>query len=1015
MAGHTEKAVEALLNMLDTNPAPMDLRRPASNAQTALENPPRLFEPIESSADPATWDMLSTLLTSDHPEWLGDGRDVRQAENDPYGHLHLAYAWGINNPVLQDRYDRARESVHRQMIEAERQVGRCERLETSLSGVTRRILGQSAADVNEVALLHGTSPSSVLNIANAGLNERLCRGAFGDGVYFAEDVGKADQYVTSDKAGSQTADLHKALYSAIPAVSQHRNGDVFYVFVCRVIMGNYLTTQDGTSCQEEPARSIFANGSRRELSLVRGVVPPHHHHGLVVEPGRKIQRYREFITFHAETNVLPLYLLAYERRAFEPVSVDRDGWYRRAASSIQCTPFSLAVLGTVSAGKSTLLNALLCAEYLPSKTDPETRRLVRIQNDARYGVDEGHLFYAADRSDRGRGPLVARGETDIQKRLSEMNAQCRNGDGQLDFGLVLAARMPCLAEAMLAETMRVVELLDTPGRNEAGAGGAIACRASDDAIIHSQAVLIVVSWTEWGQSQCEDLLEAVLKKKGKKFAGLIVVLNKVDLRDPRTDPEIAVRLGDVVTRLRELGFDATGENAFAVSTKDALLSRLSLRNRGSHRDIEARNLVLALQCASQIRFSTARGLDENSRLRDLARAVEDDPVTSPAIKPLAQLIDAHSKLREIEQRLPRVCRQLWGVHLRSIYAEAHSIVDRLLPEIRSAAARDSCRVMLVKIQEAAERAREAAKQAESERRKKMFWGVVLGGLLAVCTAGLAAPAIGAAFGAAGLSGAAATSSGLAWLGGGSLAAGGFGMAGGTAVIMGAGGLLGAAAGATAVLAYRGADGQLHAVGRGFGSRGAGSICAGTHGEVSAGEALAGLRKFPDKRTSAAIFEMRYDDVLMYPTANEGEPQHVLYAGGFRRGRFHGSGTLFLRPPLPSADESANQHDRFAAMVAARQINATEYARLRPKIPTDDRQVTLAVLRYEFCKDYAIDPETLTVAMLEENHRLFQTTCAIRGLFCNGDLHGECKVYSQERGALCYATFNNGRLLGLRLL
>jgi hypothetical protein len=85
-----ENAVEALLNMLDTNPAPMDLRRPASNPHTALETPPRLLEPIESSADPATWDMLSTLLTSDHPEWLGDGRDVRQAEHDPYGHLRLA-------------------------------------------------------------------------------------------------------------------------------------------------------------------------------------------------------------------------------------------------------------------------------------------------------------------------------------------------------------------------------------------------------------------------------------------------------------------------------------------------------------------------------------------------------------------------------------------------------------------------------------------------------------------------------------------------------------------------------------------------------------------------------------------------------------------------------------------------------------------------------------------------------------------------------------------------------------
>ena len=86
----------------------------------------------------------------------------------------------------------------------------------------------------------------------------------------------------------------------------------------------------------------------------------------------------------------------------------------------------------------------------------------------------------------------------------------------------------------------------------------------------------------------------------------------------------------------------------------------------------------------------------------------------------------------------------------------------------------------------------------------------------VFTAGLAAPAIGAAVGGTvfGLYGAAATSAGLAALGGGSLAAGGFGMAGGTAVISAAGGLLGlgvgagAASGASAV-----SETQIRVLGR----------------------------------------------------------------------------------------------------------------------------------------------------------------------------------------------------------
>lgn len=97
------------------------------------------------------------------------------------------------------------------------------------------------------------------------------------------------------------------------------------------------------------------------------------------------------------------------------------------------------------------------------------------------------------------------------------------------------------------------------------------------------------------------------------------------------------------------------------------------------------------------------------------------------------------------------------------------------------------------------------------KRKSVRWGRVaavsaVGLGLGVATAGLAAPVIGGAVGAAlGLSGAAATSAGLALLGGGSIAAGGFGILGGTILVSGVGGVFAAgAAGATVRFSRMGA-------------------------------------------------------------------------------------------------------------------------------------------------------------------------------------------------------------------
>jgi hypothetical protein len=159
-------------------------------------------------------------------------------------------------------------------------------------------------DVNELYLTHGTKPDVVQSVISGGLNERYSGGIFGHGTYFAEDLGKNDQYVTEDAKFGDHAELHKELYNRV-----RHPGKVYYVFLCRVAFGNYCTTRDART--DDTGASIWSS-NQRELAYIPGVAPKEPFHGLLGEVGGAIQRYREFITFHGD-RIYPEYLLAYHR------------------------------------------------------------------------------------------------------------------------------------------------------------------------------------------------------------------------------------------------------------------------------------------------------------------------------------------------------------------------------------------------------------------------------------------------------------------------------------------------------------------------------------------------------------------------------------------------------------------------------------------------------------------------------------------------------------------------------
>ena len=111
-------------------------------------------------------------------------------------------------------------------------------------------------------------------------------------------------------------ELHKRLFR--PGGHHHPGDDLFYAFVARVACGAQLATRGLAQEDRPPTRDVdtgamvFHNDERRELAVVPGSTPPVHFHSLVVNTGKALKRFREFVVYDA-SRVYVEYLLAYRR------------------------------------------------------------------------------------------------------------------------------------------------------------------------------------------------------------------------------------------------------------------------------------------------------------------------------------------------------------------------------------------------------------------------------------------------------------------------------------------------------------------------------------------------------------------------------------------------------------------------------------------------------------------------------------------------------------------------------
>ena len=262
--------------------------------------------------------QFDQLLSVPDPNNLGVGRDV--ADGDPWKgqfpgkSLHLVQVWRVENPQLWQQYSAARNAVQRQVEQVQRRGVPVPTVRTELDRQTQGMPREEVVDhgINEKFLLHGTKPDTLVSVLANGPSDKFSDGLFGQGIYFAENACKNDQYATKDEAyqgsGGPLRDLHRQLYAH---GVKHPNMPVYYLVLCRVVMGVPAVTKDGDT--DENGKSIWSM-HHRELSTIGGTTM--FHHSLVVQAGKgnqyRVHRHREFLQYH-QNRTYPAYVLAYHR------------------------------------------------------------------------------------------------------------------------------------------------------------------------------------------------------------------------------------------------------------------------------------------------------------------------------------------------------------------------------------------------------------------------------------------------------------------------------------------------------------------------------------------------------------------------------------------------------------------------------------------------------------------------------------------------------------------------------
>jgi GTPase Era involved in 16S rRNA processing len=238
----------------------------------------------------------------------------------------------------------------------------------------------------------------------------------------------------------------------------------------------------------------------------------------------------------------------------------RNGVIRKNFDKALSSDFEIAVIATMSSGKSTLINSLIGQELMPAKNKATTATIASIRN--------------TDRDDFIGRCVDAEGSEIIPSQHLDSNVMGELNDNEKVSLIEIQGRIPSIS----AKNMNLI-LVDTPGPNNA--------RNSSHHdhtfnVIKSEAkpmVLYIINATQFGINDDHMLLSSLadqMKSRGKQSKDrFIFAVNKIDELDPENE-SINETLQEVKEYLENNGI--LNPNIYPVSAEMAKLIRMNQNN-----------------------------------------------------------------------------------------------------------------------------------------------------------------------------------------------------------------------------------------------------------------------------------------------------------------------------------------------------------------------------------------------------------------------------------------------------
>lgn len=297
-----------------------------------------------------------------------------------------------------------------------------------------------------------------------------------------------------------------------------------------------------------------------------------------------------------------------------PIEELKTKYVRDTYNNAKSSKFKVNVIATMSSGKSTLINALLGQEIMPSKNEACTATIVRITNN-----NDGSHFTAECR-DENENVVYERRDITLE------DMQKFNEDPKVTF-IDIEGDIPYIN----SEHMNLL-LVDTPGPNNS----IIEYHSNlTESIINDKekgVVLYVINATQFGINDDKVLLEMIaneMKRGGKQSKDrFIFAVNKCDEFDIEKGESIESLIENVEKYLFERGIEEP--NIFPISAQFAKLIRMYKRGleltKKEKRNLE--NVCDDFIETKEYHFEKMASLSESSKKRindrlDKARKDED--------------------------------------------------------------------------------------------------------------------------------------------------------------------------------------------------------------------------------------------------------------------------------------------------------------------------------------------------------------------------------------------------------